>query len=52
MKADTEPGPDGFPTFFFKKFWHLVKPSIMAIANGFLLGRVDLARLYFGILLL
>ncbi|KAK1612923.1 hypothetical protein QYE76_036596 [Lolium multiflorum] len=50
MKVDTAPGRDGFPVAFFKRFWHLVKPFIMDIANGFTLGRVDIARLNFGIL--
>jgi hypothetical protein len=50
MKVDMAPGPGGFPVAFFKRFWHLVKPMIMIIANGFALGRVDIARLNFGIL--
>jgi hypothetical protein len=52
MKVDTAPGPDGLPATFFKRFWHLVKPMIMDIANDFALGRVDIARLNFGILTL
>jgi hypothetical protein len=50
MKVDTAPGPDGWPVIFFKKFWSLSKPHILAILNGFALGRVDIARLNFGIL--
>nr|XP_051201760.1 uncharacterized protein LOC127315299 [Lolium perenne] len=50
MKTDTAPGPDGFPVFFFKEFWQLAKPLILAIANGFALGRVDIARLNMGVL--
>jgi hypothetical protein len=52
MKVDTAPGPDGFPVIFFKRFWVLVKPYILAILNGFALGRVDIARLNFGVLTL
>ena len=52
MKVDTALGPDGLPVVFFKTFWSLVKPFIMAITNGFALGRVDLSRLNFGILTL
>ena len=52
MKVDTAPGPDGLPVVFFKTFWSLVKPFIMAITNGFALERVDLSRLNFGILTL
>jgi hypothetical protein len=29
---------------FFKEFWSLTKPLIVAVANGFALGREDLAR--------
>nr|XP_051201554.1 uncharacterized protein LOC127315064 [Lolium perenne] len=50
MKTDTAPGPDGFPVFFFKEFWQLAKPLILAIANGFALGRVYIARLNMGVL--
>jgi hypothetical protein len=50
MKTNTAPGPDGFPVFLFKSFWHLTRPLIFAIANGFALGRVDIARLNLGVL--
>jgi hypothetical protein len=50
MKMDTTPGPDGFQVAFFKRFWHLVKPLILDIANGFALGRVDISKLNFGVL--
>jgi hypothetical protein len=50
MKVETAPGPDGWPVIFFKKFWSLTKPYILAILNSFALGRVDIARLNFGIL--
>jgi hypothetical protein len=52
MKVDMASGLDGFPVAFFKRFWHLVKPMIMDIANDFALGRVDIARLNFGVLTL
>jgi hypothetical protein len=50
MKVDTTPGLDGLPVIFFKKLWMLVKPYILAILNGFALGRVDISRLNFGVL--
>jgi hypothetical protein len=49
-KTDTAPGPDGLPVLFYKKFWPLLKQGVMDILNGFALGRVDIARLNFGIL--
>jgi hypothetical protein len=52
MRVDTAPGPDGWPVVFFKTFWRLLKPFVLAIANNFALGRVDIAHLNFGILTL
>ncbi|KAK1692879.1 hypothetical protein QYE76_009576 [Lolium multiflorum] len=50
MKTDTAPGPDGFPVVFFKRFWPQVKLGILHILNDFVLGRIDISRLNFGIL--
>nr|XP_051208064.1 uncharacterized protein LOC127323999 [Lolium perenne] len=50
MNTDTAPGPDGFPVMFFKRFWPQVKLGILHILNDFVLGRIDIARLNFGIL--
>ncbi|KAK1604887.1 hypothetical protein QYE76_028560 [Lolium multiflorum] len=50
MKSDTAPGPDGFPVHFFKKFWNIVKHGVLHILNDFILGRIDIARLNFGVL--
>ena len=52
MKSDTAPGPDGFPVPFFKKCWPLVKHGILHILNDFILGRIDISRLNFGVLTL
>jgi hypothetical protein len=52
MKMDTAPGPDGFPVLFFKKLWPQLKLGILHILNNFMLGRIDIARLNFGILFL
>jgi hypothetical protein len=49
-KTNTAPGPDGFPVFFFKSFWNLVKPLFLQILNGFALGVLDVSRLNFGFL--
>jgi hypothetical protein len=37
---------------FFKRFWSIVRPYVLAILTGYALGRVDVARLNFGILTL
>jgi hypothetical protein len=50
MKSDMAPGPDGFPVHFFKKFWNIVKHGVLHILNDFILGRIDIARLNFGVL--
>ncbi|KAK1650153.1 hypothetical protein QYE76_067958 [Lolium multiflorum] len=50
MKTDTAPGPDGFPMVFFKRFWPQVKHGILQLLNDFMLGRIDIARINFGIL--
>ncbi|KAK1683865.1 hypothetical protein QYE76_044713 [Lolium multiflorum] len=50
MKTNTAPGPDGLPVIFFKTFWPLVRRGILHILNDFVLGRIDIARLNFGIL--
>jgi hypothetical protein len=50
MKPDSAPGPDGLPVLFFKKFWGTLKGVILQLLNDFALGRVDIARLNFGII--
>jgi hypothetical protein len=49
-KIDTALGPNGLPVMFYKKFWPLLKDAVLQILNVFALGRVDIARLNFGIL--
>jgi hypothetical protein len=50
MKSNTAPGPDGFPVPFFKKFWPLLKLGVLHILNDFILGRIDISHLNFGVL--
>ena len=52
MKPDSAPGTDGFPIVFFKRFWGTLKGTILKILNEYVLGRIDIARLNFGILTL
>jgi hypothetical protein len=49
LKTDTTPGPGGFTVLFFKKLWPLVKHDILHILNDFVLWRIDITRLNFGI---
>ena len=50
MKSNTAPGPDGFPVSFFKSFWSACKLGVLHILNDFILGRIDISRLNFGVL--
>lgn len=35
MCGDKAPGLDGFPIFFFQRFWHLLKEDVMAFIKEF-----------------
>ena len=50
MKVNTAPGPDGFPVSFFKNCWPLCRHGVLHILNDFILGRIDVSRLNFGVL--
>lgn len=52
MKSNTAPGPDGFSTSFFKKFWGKIRNDILEMLQALHRGQLDLARLNFGILVL
>jgi hypothetical protein len=49
-KTDSAPGPHGLLVQFYKKFWPVLKSALLQILNDFALGRVDIARLNYGIL--
>ncbi|KAF3782863.1 Transposon TX1 uncharacterized protein [Nymphaea thermarum] len=34
-KADSAPGPDGFPAFFYQRYWHIVGEDITKAIKGF-----------------
>ena len=38
MRADTAPGPDGWPVAMFKHFWPLLRDPIYEVCNGFMRG--------------
>jgi hypothetical protein len=50
MKPDSAPRLDGLPVLFFKKFWGILKVPILQLLNDFTLGRMDIARLDYGII--
>jgi hypothetical protein len=52
MKLDSAPGPDGLPVPFFKRFWGIMCGHILLLLNDFVLGRVDIALLNYGIITL
>lgn len=35
LNREGSPGPDGFPTFFYKEFWLMVKVDVMAVIHEF-----------------
>jgi hypothetical protein len=49
MKPDSAPGLDGFPVLFLKRFWRILKGPILCMLNDFVLGRVDISHLNFGV---
>ena len=52
MKSNSAPGPDGFPTLFFKEFWDQSKEILMDMLNTLHRGELDLSRLNYGIITL
>ncbi|XP_039114040.1 uncharacterized protein LOC120249550 [Dioscorea cayenensis subsp. rotundata] len=45
LNADKAPGPDGFPIFFFQKYWEIVKDDIYKLCDDFYWGRANLERI-------
>lgn len=35
FEGNKVPGPDGFPLFFFQKFWHIILSDVVAAAQDF-----------------
>jgi hypothetical protein len=45
MGADKAPGPDGFSMGFYQECWDIVKSDIMQLVQGFIQGKVKMAKL-------
>jgi hypothetical protein len=52
MEHNKSPGPDGFPTEFYQRFWNVIKGDLMAMFGHFQNGGFPLFKLNFGIITL
>lgn len=52
MQGDKAPGPDGFPTLFYQKFWDIVGSDVMTLFHSFYEGRLDISLLNRGMVCL
>ena len=48
MKNNKAPGPDGFPSQFYKKCWHIIKGDLLPMFHDLFSGRLQLFHLNFG----
>lgn len=48
MKNGKAPGPDGFPSEFYKRCWHIIKKDLMAMFHDLFSGHLQLFHLNFG----
>lgn len=49
MRANTTPGPDGFPVTFYKALWEIVGPQFLSLVLDFTNGRIDVKQLNYRI---
>ena len=52
MEHNKAPGPDGFPTEFYQKFWAAIRMYLMAMFAQLQIGDLPLYKLNFGIITL
>lgn len=45
LSADKAPGPDGFPIFFFQKFWDIISNNLCQFCFDFYKGKANLDRI-------
>lgn len=52
MKENSAPGPNGFGTIFFKKFWEVIRDDIEDMFKDFWGNQLDIRRLNYGVITL
>jgi hypothetical protein len=52
METNKAPGPDAFPTEFYRKFWDIIKVDILTMFATFHRGELPLFHLNFGTIIL
>jgi hypothetical protein len=52
MEKNKAPGPDGFPTEFYQKFWEVIKGDLMATFVAFQRDELPLFHFHFGTIIL
>lgn len=52
MKHNKASAPDGFPVEFYQHFRNLLREDLLQLFNEFLHGRIDFARLNYGVIAL
>lgn len=48
MKNNKAPRPDGFPTEFYKRCWHIIKGDLLPMFQDLFNGQLQLFHLNFG----
>jgi hypothetical protein len=52
MKVNSAPGPNGFTTIFFQKFWDTIQGDFLSMFQDFWEGHLDIKRLNFEVITL
>jgi hypothetical protein len=52
MKVNLAPGPNGFTTIFFQKFWDTIQGDFLSMFQDFWEGHLDIKRLNFEVITL
>lgn len=52
LPSNLAPGPDGFPTLFYKEFWGVIKKRFIELMKDFSKGVLDIKRLNYGVITL